>query len=77
MTNYKFAPTPFLSRIRLEDGGDTPLVGNTLYQQLVGSILYLTHTHPDISYVIGAVSRYMQEPHDLHWNDSKCIIRYV
>jgi hypothetical protein len=28
----KYTPTPFLSSIRLEDGEDTPLVENTLYQ---------------------------------------------
>jgi hypothetical protein len=32
MTDYKSAPTPFLSRIRLEDGRDTPLVDNNLYR---------------------------------------------
>ena len=48
-----------------------------LYQQLVGIILYLTHTHPDISYAVGATSRYMQEPHDLHWKDAKRILIYV
>eukprot|EP00253_Pinus_taeda_P033878 PITA_33878 len=31
MTNCKPAPTPFLSGVHLEDGGDTPLVDNTLY----------------------------------------------
>jgi hypothetical protein len=60
MKNYKSAPTPFLYGIRLEDGLDIPLVDNTLYRQLVGIILYLIHTHPDISYAVGAVSRYMQ-----------------
>jgi hypothetical protein len=76
MTDCKSAPTPFLSRIGLEDGMDTPLVENNLYQ-LVGSIMHLTHTHPDISYAVGEVSRYMQEPHDLHWKDSKHILIYV
>jgi hypothetical protein len=32
MTDCKFVPTPFLSGIKLEDVGDTPLVENTLYQ---------------------------------------------
>jgi hypothetical protein len=59
MTDCKFAPTPFLSGVRLEDGGDTPLVDNTLYRQLVGSLLYLTHSRPDLSYAVGVVSRFM------------------
>jgi hypothetical protein len=77
MTDYKSAPTPFLSRIRLEDGRDTPLVDNTLYRKLVGSLIYLTYTHPDISYVIGEVSISMKEPHDLHWKSSNRILIYV
>jgi hypothetical protein len=32
MTACKFAPTPFLSGFKLEDGGETPLVDNTLYR---------------------------------------------
>jgi hypothetical protein len=77
MKNCKFAPTPFLSGVKLEDGEETPLVGSTLYRQLVGSSLYLTHSRPDLSYAVGAVSRFMQESHDLHWKDAKCILRYV
>eukprot|EP00253_Pinus_taeda_P015741 PITA_15741 len=50
MADYKPAQTPFLSGVRLEDGGDTPLVDSTLYRQLVGSLLYLTHSKPDLSY---------------------------
>eukprot|EP00253_Pinus_taeda_P025772 PITA_25772 len=59
MTDCKPAPTPFLFGVHLEDGGDTPLVDNTLYRQLVGSLLYPTHSRPDLSYAVGAVSRYM------------------
>jgi hypothetical protein len=77
MTDYKSSPTPFLSGVKLEDGRDTPLVNNTLYRQLVGSLLYLTHSRPDLSYAVGVVSRFMQEPHELHWKDVKHIFRYV
>eukprot|EP00253_Pinus_taeda_P034185 PITA_34185 len=77
MTDCKPAPTPFLFGVRLEDGGDIALVDNTLYQQLVGSLLYLTHSKPNLSYAVRAVSRYMREPHELHWNAAKHILRYV
>eukprot|EP00253_Pinus_taeda_P025156 PITA_25156 len=77
MADCKPASTPFLSGVRPEDGDDTPLVDSTLYRQLVGSLLYLTHSRPDLSYAVGAVSRYMHEPHELHWNAAKRILRYV
>jgi hypothetical protein len=77
MTECKSAPTPFLSGVKLEDGKETPLVDITLYRQLVGSLLYLTHSKLDLSYAVGAVSRFMQEPHELHWKDAKNILRYV
>jgi hypothetical protein len=44
MIDCKSSPNPFLLGVRLEDGGDTPLVEKKLYIQLVGSLLYLTHS---------------------------------
>jgi hypothetical protein len=44
MTDCKSTTTPFLSRVNLEDGGDTPLADCIKYLQLVGSLLYLTHS---------------------------------
>ena len=43
MEDCKASPCPFLFGIRLEEGVSTPLVDNTLYRQLIGSLLYLTH----------------------------------
>jgi hypothetical protein len=77
MIDCKSAPTPFLSRVRLQDGGETPLVYNTLYKQKVGSLVYLTHSRPDLSYAVGEVSRFMQELHELHWKVAKRILRYI
>jgi hypothetical protein len=77
MTNCKSSSTTFLSGVKLEDGEEIPLVDSTLYIKLVGSLLYLTHSRPDLSYVVGAVSRFMQESHKLHWNAAMCILQYV
>jgi hypothetical protein len=77
MIDHKSASTTFLLGVRLEDGGDNPLVDSTLYRQLVGSLLYLTHFRPNLSYAIREVSQFMQEPHEIHWKDVKCILRYV
>jgi hypothetical protein len=74
MTYCKFALTPFPSGVKIEDGGETLLVEITLYRQLVGSLLYLTHSRIDLSYAVGAVSMFMQETHELHWKAAKCIL---
>ena len=48
-----------------------------MYHQLVGSILYLTHSRPDLSFAIGHVVRYMQTPHESHWKAAKRILQYI
>ena len=72
-------PTPFtfLSGISLEEGKHTPPMDCTIYRQLIGSLLYLTHYRTDICYAVNAVSRYMHQPHDLHWKEAKRILQYI
>ena len=53
------------------------MVEITLYRQLIGSLVYLTHLRPDISYDVSAASKYMQEPHELNWKEVKRILHYV
>jgi hypothetical protein len=77
MIDCKFSLTPFLSGVKLEDGGETPLFDSTLYRQLVGSLLYLTHSRPYLLYAVGVASRFMQESHELHLKATKHILRYV
>jgi hypothetical protein len=77
MTHYKSTLNPFLSGFILEDGRETPLVDNTLYKQLVGSLLYLKHSRPNLSYAVGKAPRFIQELHELHWKDANHIIHYI
>jgi len=44
MTEIKPTTFPFLSGIIFEDAGTTPLVDSIVYGQLVGNLLYLSHT---------------------------------
>ena len=47
------------------------------YRSLVGSLIYLSHTRPNISYAIGSVARYMQDPEVAHFQAAKKILRYL
>ena len=77
MAKCRPAPFPFLSGISLEEGKITPPMDCTIYRQLIGSLLYLTHSRPDICYAMNSVSRYMQQPHDIHWKAAKRILQYI
>ena len=75
MEDCKPVPSPFQSGVKIFATCTSPEVDSTLYRQLVASILYLTHSRPDLSFDVGRVSRYMQTPHESHWKAAKRIIR--
>jgi hypothetical protein len=60
MEDCKPALSPFQFGVKLVATCISPKVDATLYRQLVGSLLYLTHTRPDLSFVVGLVAQYMQ-----------------
>jgi hypothetical protein len=49
----------------------------TMYRQLVGSLIYLILSRPDISHAVGVISRYMQNLKKLHLEAVRRILRYV
>eukprot|EP00253_Pinus_taeda_P027589 PITA_27589 len=77
LTDCKPAPSPFQSGVKLSVSCTSPEVDATLYRQLVGKLLYLTHTRPNLSFVVGLVARFMQNPRESHWKAAKRILRYV
>jgi hypothetical protein len=52
-------------------------VNSTLYKQMVGKLIYLTNTRPDILFIVGIVSYYMLKPQVPHLNAVKHIFKYL
>ena len=76
MKYCKPSKTPFLSGFKLEEAGSSPMVDSTLYRQLIRCWLYLTHTPPDIYYAVSVASIYMDQPHEIHWRETKRILNF-
>ncbi|RVW73868.1 Retrovirus-related Pol polyprotein from transposon RE1 [Vitis vinifera] len=52
-------------------------VEQKLYRRMVGSLLYLTTSHPDISFSVEAYARYQANPKESHLMSVKGIICYI
>ncbi|WJZ84318.1 hypothetical protein VitviT2T_003927 [Vitis vinifera] len=46
-------------------------------QRLVGRLMYLAHTRPDLAYALSVVSQYMHNPREQHMNAVIRILRYL
>jgi hypothetical protein len=69
--------TPMEPRLKLSKQSSESAVDKTLFRSLVGSLRYLVNTRPDISFVVGYVSRFLEEPCEDHMAAVKRIVRYV
>ena len=52
-------------------------VDNTIYKQMVGSLMYLTATRPYIMHVVSLISMFMECPKEIHLLAAKRILRYL
>jgi hypothetical protein len=77
LTDCKIEQTPLEPNIRFTPQDGTLLDDATLYRQLVGSLIYLTVTRPDISYAVHLVSQFMASPRSTHFAAVLRIIRYI
>ncbi|KAL0283535.1 UNVERIFIED_CONTAM: Retrovirus-related Pol polyprotein from transposon RE2, partial [Sesamum radiatum] len=53
------------------------LEDKTKYRRLVGKLIYLTVTRPDISFAVGLVSQFMDKPRSVHWEAALRILKYI
>ncbi|GJW18131.1 ribonuclease H-like domain-containing protein [Tanacetum coccineum] len=74
--NDFLAMTPIDTEKKLGPEGSS-VTDPTLYRSLVGSLLYLTFTRPDLSYVVQQLCLYMHDSREPHLNAMKRVLRYL
>ena len=57
---------PMVPGFKLTKNGDGVRVDGTFYKKIVGSLMYLTTTRPDVMFVVSLISRFMDYPTELH-----------
>ena len=77
LTDSKTVDTPVELNAHLTPTGGKLLSNPSLYRRLVGSLVYLTVTRPDISYVVHQVSQYLSAPRSTHYTVVQRILRYL
>ncbi|XP_049931235.1 retrovirus-related Pol polyprotein from transposon RE1 isoform X2 [Nymphaea colorata] len=76
MLGCRPASTPMDINTRLYDD-DTEDVDARQYRGIVGKLLYITVTRPDIAYAVSRVSQFMDKPKKVHWDAAMMILRYL
>ena len=77
ITDSKIIDTPIEYNCCLNSHDGKSLSDVTLYRQLVGNLIYLTVTRPDISYAVHVVSQFMVAPRSPHYAIVLRILRYM
>jgi hypothetical protein len=77
MEDSKPVDTPMVTGCKLSKDGDSPNVDQSSYRSMIGSLLYITSSHPNIMHVVGMVGRYQVAPKQSHLQVVKRIFRYL
>ncbi|WZY89591.1 hypothetical protein YC2023_046326 [Brassica napus] len=77
MQTSKIAKTPMSTTTKLSRDSDGKPVDEKLYRAMIGSLLYLTASRPDLCLSVGICARYQAKPKESHMNAVKRIIKYV
>jgi hypothetical protein len=77
MVSYKPISVPLNQNGKLSADAGEVLEDATLYRKIVGSLIYMTITRPDLNYTVGLESQFMQVPRKPHLDGVRHTLRYV
>jgi hypothetical protein len=77
ITKCKSMPTPMVMDLKKMSDTNSGDVDLHLYQQLIGSLMYLVNTRLNIFYAVNVLSQFMSQPKHTHWIVAKHVLRYL
>uniref|UniRef100_A0A803LR47 Mitochondrial protein n=1 Tax=Chenopodium quinoa TaxID=63459 RepID=A0A803LR47_CHEQI len=77
MMDCKPALFPFLKGLKLSNFEGDLLEDPEFYRRLIGKLLYLNMTRPDISYVVQQLSQFLAAPRAPHFTAALNVLRYL
>ena len=77
LDNAAHSRTSMAANAKLTNDPSSESVDVTLYRSMIGCLLYLTTSRPDIAFSVGVCSRFQSNPKVSHLNAVKRIIKYV
>ena len=77
MENCKPVSTPLMQNEKLSKNDGAAKVNEGLYRSLIGCLMYLTATRPDILYAVSLLSRFMHCASEVHFRTAKRVLRYI
>lgn len=77
MENCNAVCNPMVPGNKLDMDIDGERVDETYYKQIIGSLMYITTTRPDLQFSVSLLSRYMSRPTLMHLQAAKRVLRYL
>lgn len=69
-TTCKPANTPVDPNVKLGNAEEDITIDKEMYQRLVGKLIYLSHTRPDVTFVVSLVNKFMNWTKEIHLQDA-------
>ena len=77
MEDSKPVCTPMVTGCSLSENDESAAVHQATYRSMIGSLLYLTGTRPDIMHAVGIVGRFQTNPKETHLQAVTRIFKYL
>jgi hypothetical protein len=77
MENSNVVCSPMVTGTKLSKHDTGNKVDPTQFKQIIGSLMYLTATRPDLMFAVNMIARFMENPVESHMMAAKRILRYV